>query len=85
MTAHDERLIGRWVHGLGLTGLAMLVGVVIWAVRVGDMAATASVDAAVAKGRVAVQERRTDSLIIELRHLPDAVADTLRARSRRPR
>jgi hypothetical protein len=85
MTAQDERLIGRWVNGLGLTGLAMLVGVIIWAVRVGDMAATASVDASVAKGRVATQERRMDSLVIELRHLPDAVADTLMARNRRPR
>lgn len=85
MTAHDERLIGRWVNGLGITGLALLIGVIIWAVRVGDMAAQASVEASVASGRVAVQERRMDSLVIELRHLPNAVADTLMARQRRNR
>ena len=73
------------MNALGITGVAILLGVVIWAVRVGDMAATASVHADNAQGRVAIQERRMDSLVIELRHLPDAVADTLAARERRSR
>jgi hypothetical protein len=30
-------------------------------------------------------DKRVDSLLIELRHLPDAVADTLAARERRSR
>ena len=85
MTAHDERLIGRWVNALGITGVTMMIGLAIWAARVGDTAYHASVTADIANGRVAVQERRLDSLVIELRHLPDAVADTLAARERRSR
>ena len=85
MTAHDERLIGRWVNALGIGGVTMMIGLAIWAARMGDTAAHASVTADIANGRVAVQERRLDSLVIELRHLPDAVADTLAARERRSR
>lgn len=85
MTVQDERLIGRWITSLGVTGFVILIGAVIWAVRVGDVAYKTAVTADIANGRVAVQERRLDSLVIELRHLPDAVADTLAARERRSR
>lgn len=48
-------------------------------------AAKAEVADSLQSARIARQEFRFDSLLIELRHLPGAVADTLEARERRDR
>ena len=94
MTAHDEQTIGRltkavWRTGLGLTiaGTLAFADLKSTAADAKDEAKEAhDVSRATALDNAQL-ERRFDSLLIELRHLPNAVAnaiaDTLDARERR--
>ena len=90
MTANDERLIGRLTKTVGWGALGV---VITGTLAFTDLKATASdakreaaeahdVSRATALDN-AMLKRRFDSLLIELRHLPNAVADTLAARQRR--
>jgi hypothetical protein len=92
MTASEERTIGRLVKAVGwgavglvITGtlaFADLKATATDAKREAEAAASVSADAA---HDTDTMKRRFDSLLIELRHLPNAVADTLAARERRSR
>ena len=92
MTATEERMIGRLTKAVGWGALGLVIaGTLAFA----DLKTTAN-DAKREAGEAhdvsratafdnARMERRFDSLLIELRHLPNAVADTLAARERRNR
>ncbi len=83
MTASEERTIGRLTRTVGWGALCLLVAATIAAKGLKDTADDARDRVAKLEPRVERLERRSDSLLIELRHLPDAVADTLAARERR--
>lgn len=90
MTASDERLIGKLAKAVGWGAVSFLIGGTLAFADLKATAADASREAREAKdvSRAtaldnAQIERRFDSLLIELRHLPNAVADTLAARERR--
>jgi hypothetical protein len=67
MTANDERLIGRLTKAVGWGALGLVIA--------HDVSRATALDNA-------QLERRFDSLLIELRHLPRILADTLEARER---
>lgn len=94
MTAHDERLIGRLTKAVGWGAFGVIVTGTLAFADLKSTAADAKREAAeahdVSRATAldnAQLERRFDSLLIELRHLPTAVAhaiaDTLDARERR--
>jgi hypothetical protein len=90
MTATDERLIGRLTKTVGWGALGL---VITGTLAFTDLKATAADAKREAREAHDVSrstaldnaqlERRFDSLLIELKHLPRAVADTLDARERR--
>ena len=90
MTAHDERMIGRLTKAIGWGAFGVIVaGTLAFA----DLKATAADakdkarEASATSRATAIDhaqlERRFDSLLIEMRHLPGDIADTLEARERR--
>jgi hypothetical protein len=90
MTANDERLIGRFTKTVGWGAIGI---VITGTLAFTDLKATANDAKREARESHDVSrsnaldyaqlERRFDSLLIELKHLPRAVADTLQARERR--
>lgn len=83
MTANEDRQLGRLTRAIGYGALTLIIAGTVAAVRLNDTATDARDRAKALEPRVERLERRSDSLLIELRHLPDAVADTLAARERR--
>jgi hypothetical protein len=89
MTAHDERMIGRLTKAVGWGAVSLVIGGTL---AFTDLKATAAdakreareahdVSRATALDNAQL-ERRFDSLLIELKHLPRILADTLEARER---
>ena len=92
MTATEERMIGRLTKAVGWGALVLVVTGTLGFADLKQTASEAKREAEEAHdvSRAAAfdnarMERRFDSLLIELRHLPNAVADTLAARERRNR
>lgn len=91
MTHNEERLIGRLTKAVGWGAATMLVAGTLAFADLRNTAAEAKREAGdasdVSRATAldnAQLKRRFDSLLIELRHLPDAVADTIMARQPRP-
>jgi hypothetical protein len=89
MTANDERLIGRLTKAVGWGALGLVIAGTLAFTDLKATAADAKKEAAeahdVSRATAldnAQLERRFDSLLIELRHLPRILADTLEARER---
>jgi hypothetical protein len=89
VTANDERLIGRLKKAVGWGALGLVIAGTLAFTDLKATAADAKKEAAeahdVSRATAldnAQLERRFDSLLIELRHLPRILADTLEARER---
>jgi hypothetical protein len=83
MTAQEERLIGRLTKAVWLLAVTGLVGGTLAFAELQATASDAQGEVEDLRPRVDRVERRVDSLLIELRHLPSAIVDTLEARERR--